>query len=89
MPNRLPDRPLPPAELGQGTAVVSLKALPGQAHYVAAKHGLVGLVKAAAVELGPHLIRVNSIHPWGVDTVMAEYSQIEQKLAGLSTFNPT
>ncbi len=52
------------------SSVAGLKALPGQAHYVAAKHGLVGLVKAAALELGRHRIRVNSIHPWGVDTPM-------------------
>lgn len=63
------------------SSVAGLKALPGQAHYVAAKHGVVGLVKEAAVELGPHRIRVNSIHPWGVDTAMAQYSQIEEKLA--------
>lgn len=52
------------------SSVGGLKGLPGQAHYVAAKHGLVGLVRAAAVELGPYNIRVNSIHPWGVDTHM-------------------
>jgi SDR family mycofactocin-dependent oxidoreductase len=63
------------------SSVAGLKALPGQAHYVAAKHGVVGLVKEAAVELGPHRVRVNSIHPWAVDTVMAQYSQIEEKLA--------
>ena len=63
-------------EQGEGGSIIitssvgGLKALPGQAHYVAAKHGLVGLTRAAAVELGPHNIRVNSIHPWGVDTPM-------------------
>ena len=38
--------------------------------YVAAKHGLVGLVKAMANELGQHRVRVNMVHPGGVDTVM-------------------
>ena len=52
-------------------SVAGLKALPGQAHYTAAKHGLVGLVRAAAIELGPYGIRVNSVHPWAVDTPMA------------------
>jgi NAD(P)-dependent dehydrogenase (short-subunit alcohol dehydrogenase family) len=51
--------------------VAGLKSLPRQAHYSAAKHGLVGLTKSAAIELGEHGIRVNSIHPWGVDTPMA------------------
>ena len=38
--------------------------------YVAAKHGLVGLMRAYAWYLGPHHIRVNSIHPSGVPTPM-------------------
>ena len=53
------------------SSVAGLKSLPAQAHYSAAKHGIVGLTKAAAIELGPFRIRVNSIHPWGVDTAMA------------------
>jgi hypothetical protein len=53
------------------SSVAGLKALPGEAHYSAAKHGVVGLTKAAAIELGPYGIRVNSVHPWGVDTPMA------------------
>jgi SDR family mycofactocin-dependent oxidoreductase len=63
---------------GQGGAMVvtssamGLKAVPGMTHYVAAKHGLVGLVKAAAIELAPFGIRVNSIHPWAVDTLMSK-----------------
>jgi (+)-trans-carveol dehydrogenase len=39
-------------------------------HYVASKHGVVGLMRAFAVELGHHMIRVNSIHPTFVDTPM-------------------
>ena len=53
------------------SSVSGLKSLPGQAHYSAAKHGVVGLTKAAAIELGEYGIRVNSIHPWGVLTPMA------------------
>ncbi len=53
------------------SSVAGLKGLPLQAHYTAAKHGLVGLARSAAVELGEHGIRVNTIHPWGVDTPMA------------------
>ena len=40
------------------------------AHYTAAKHGVVGLMKALAGEVGPHRIRVNTIHPSAVDTKM-------------------
>ena len=53
------------------SSVAGLKSLPRLAHYSAAKHGLVGLTKAAAIELGEHRIRVNSIHPFAVDTPMA------------------
>jgi SDR family mycofactocin-dependent oxidoreductase len=53
------------------SSVAGIKALPGQAHYSAAKHGVVGLTKSAAIELGEYGIRVNSVHPWGVATPMA------------------
>ena len=39
-------------------------------HYVASKHGVVGLMRAFAVELGHHMIRVNSVHPTFVNTPM-------------------
>ena len=41
----------------------SLKAEPNYAHYVAAKHGLLGFMKALAIELGPYEINVNAICP--------------------------
>jgi len=53
------------------SSVAGIKSLPGQAHYSAAKHGVVGLVKTAAIELGPFGIRVNSVHPWGINTRLA------------------
>ncbi|GAB3355735.1 mycofactocin-coupled SDR family oxidoreductase [Modestobacter lapidis] len=47
-----------------------LKANQHMAHYTAAKHGVVGLTKVLALELAPHGIRVNSVHPTSVDTGM-------------------
>ena len=44
------------------------------AHYVSAKHGVVGLMRTLALELAPHSIRVNSIHPTQVDTDMIQNS---------------
>jgi SDR family mycofactocin-dependent oxidoreductase len=38
--------------------------------YVAAKHGVVGLMRVYAQSLAPHDIRVNTIHPCGVNTPM-------------------
>ncbi|OBG87669.1 3-ketoacyl-ACP reductase [Mycobacterium sp. NS-7484] len=42
----------------------------GSLGYTAAKHGVVGLMRAYANHLAPHSIRVNTIHPTGVDTPM-------------------
>jgi SDR family mycofactocin-dependent oxidoreductase len=44
----------------------------GQEAYTAAKHGVVGLMRTWANWLGPHQIRVNTIHPTGVRTYMIE-----------------
>lgn len=49
-------------------SVAGMKGIRNLTHYSAAKHGLVGLMKALAVELGPFNIRVNAIHPTNVDT---------------------
>jgi len=53
------------------SSVAALRAQVPYAHYVASKHGVVGLTKAFAVELAPHGIRVNSIHPTAVRTAMS------------------
>ncbi|HEX2283482.1 MAG TPA: mycofactocin-coupled SDR family oxidoreductase [Mycobacterium sp.] len=50
------------------SSVGGLKAYPHTGHYVAAKHGVVGLMRTFAVELGQHNIRVNSVHPTNVNT---------------------
>jgi len=52
------------------SSVGGLKAYPRVGHYVAAKHGVVGLMRAFAVELGQHSIRVNSVHPTHVNSPM-------------------
>jgi (+)-trans-carveol dehydrogenase len=52
------------------SSVGGLKAYPNAGSYVAAKHGVVGLMRAFAVELGQHSIRVNSVHPTNVNTPM-------------------
>jgi SDR family mycofactocin-dependent oxidoreductase len=44
--------------------------MPGIGHYVAAKHGVVGLAKTLAVELGGDRIRVNTVNPTNVKTDM-------------------
>ena len=54
------------------TSAAGLMAYPNIAHYVSAKHGVVGLMRTLALELAPQSIRVNSIHPTQVDTPMIQ-----------------
>jgi SDR family mycofactocin-dependent oxidoreductase len=61
---------------GNGGSIVLTSSMAGVAamanisHYVAAKHGVVGLMRSLALELAPHGIRCNSVHPTTVDTPM-------------------
>jgi SDR family mycofactocin-dependent oxidoreductase len=63
-------------EGGRGGAIVitnsaaGLRAMDNMVHYTSAKHGLVGLMRALALELATHSIRVNSLHPTTVPTGM-------------------
>jgi SDR family mycofactocin-dependent oxidoreductase len=54
---------------------------PGSIGYTAAKHGVVGLMRVYANHLAPHSIRVNSIHPTGVNTPMINNEFTRQWLA--------
>ena len=54
------------------SSIGGLKGIQHVAHYVAAKHGIVGLMRTLSNELGPHRIRVNTIHPTNVDTIMIQ-----------------
>jgi SDR family mycofactocin-dependent oxidoreductase len=61
-------------ERGQGcilntASAAGLKGLGSLASYVAAKHGVVGLTKAMAIDLAPHGIRVNAVCPGTVRDV--------------------
>jgi NAD(P)-dependent dehydrogenase (short-subunit alcohol dehydrogenase family) len=54
------------------SSVNGLEAGPHFAHYTAAKHGVVGLMKTVALELAPYGIRCNSVHPGAVRSGMTE-----------------
>ncbi len=52
------------------SSIDGLVGMAGSVSYVASKFAVRGMTKVAAIELGPRGIRVNSIHPGGVDTPM-------------------
>ncbi|MBK0868849.1 mycofactocin-coupled SDR family oxidoreductase [Saccharopolyspora sp. HNM0986] len=85
---------LPPLrETGRGGSIImtgstaSLKGLvgapgtPAVLAYTAAKHGVVGLMKSYAVGLAKESIRVNTVHPSGVDTPMLENDSLREYFA--------
>ncbi len=52
------------------SSIAGMRGMNRLSHYAASKWGLVGLTKSWAIELAPYNIRVNSIHPTGVNTPM-------------------
>lgn len=57
-------------------------------HYVASKHGVIGLMKALALELGPHSVRVNVVAPTNCNTTMIQ-NEATYKLFRPDVENPT
>ena len=61
---------------GSGGSIVLMsstaghKGVAGAVAYVASKHAVVGIMRTLALELAPHFIRVNTVHPTGVPTPM-------------------
>jgi 3alpha(or 20beta)-hydroxysteroid dehydrogenase len=60
------------------SSVAGLRGSPGAIAYSATKWAVRGMTKAAAIELAPRGIRVNSIHPGPIDTPMLDVRTAEQ-----------
>lgn len=52
------------------------------AHYVAAKHGLLGLMKATALELGPYGVRANAVLPTVIDAPINDHQASWNRVVG-------
>jgi SDR family mycofactocin-dependent oxidoreductase len=74
-------------DAGNGGSIVitsstaGIKGMAGIAHYDSSKHGVVGLMRTLAIELAPHSIRVNTVHPTGVNTPMVVNDYMAQFLS--------
>jgi 3alpha(or 20beta)-hydroxysteroid dehydrogenase len=66
------------------SSVAGLRGSPGAIAYSATKWALRGMTKAAAVDLAPQKIRVNSIHPGPIDTEMLKVRTAEQNAERLT-----
>ena len=63
------------------SSTAGIKGMAGIAHYDSSKHGVVGLMRTLAIELAQHSIRVNTVHPTGVNTPMVVNDYMAQFLA--------
>lgn len=78
----------------KGGSIINVASILGQAGtkgspaYVAAKHGVVGLTKAAALEYAEQNIRINSIGPGYVKTPLVTNALDEETMDGLISLHP-
>ncbi len=58
------------------SSLAGLKALGNSIHYNTAKHGVVGIMRSLANEFAQYNMRVNSVHPTTVNTIMIQNEQV-------------
>lgn len=75
-------------EAGNGASIVLTSSMNGVeaggkcAHYTAAKHGVIGLMRSLALELAPYGIRCNAVCPGSIDTPMVNWPGAYDMFAG-------
>ncbi len=70
------------------SSAVGRKGITNAAHYVATKHAVVGLMRTMANELAQYDIRVNTVHPTAVDTLLI-HNDLTYRLFLPDVANPT
>jgi SDR family mycofactocin-dependent oxidoreductase len=71
------------------SSTAGVKGVPFLVHYAASKHAVVGMAKTMALELAQHSVRVNVIHPTGVETGMSSPAgRFEELIAGNPGLGP-
>jgi SDR family mycofactocin-dependent oxidoreductase len=58
------------------SSVLGLRGGANSVHYSTAKHGVVGIMRSVASEFAQHRVRVNSVHPTLVNTIMIQNEQV-------------
>jgi len=77
-----------------GGSIINIASILGQvgfaysSAYVAAKHGVVGLTKNAAIEYAAQGIRVNSVGPGFIKTPLLDKNLSEEQMAGIAALHP-
>jgi SDR family mycofactocin-dependent oxidoreductase len=64
------------------SSTAGLRGGPNIAHYVASKHGVIGLVRSLAMEVGEFGVTVNAVCPSRMKTKMVTYAEYYEAFAG-------